>query len=222
MEEAIGGVLFIDEAYSLTQNASAQGDYGGEVIQTLLKRMEDQRGLFFVFVAGYTEPMELFLKSNPGLNSRFDRILKFEDYNPQELMDISIKMFADQNFTLHHLAQGQLLNYLEYIYATQDKCYMVEPTNIDEDKDGVDGSCDGFIAKAPVVDPDPGGDTSGGPKDSPGCDATPSVPSVFLTFKNILRSVIQNIVHVVKSVVRVVSHKIIMTKTNIRKLFLRR
>jgi len=123
VEEAIGGVLFIDEAYSLTQNASAQGDYGGEVIQTLLKRMEDQRGLFFVFVAGYTEPMELFLKSNPGLNSRFDRILKFEDYNPQELMDISIKMFADQNFTLHHLAQGQLLNYLEYIYATKDKYF---------------------------------------------------------------------------------------------------
>jgi SpoVK/Ycf46/Vps4 family AAA+-type ATPase len=123
VEEAIGGVLFIDEAYSLTQNTSGQGDYGGEVIQTLLKRMEDQRGLFFVFVAGYTEPMELFLKSNPGLNSRFDRILKFEDYNPQELMDISIKMFADQNFTLHHLAQGQLLNYLEYIYATKDKYF---------------------------------------------------------------------------------------------------
>ena len=104
----------------------------------------------------------------------------------------------------------------------QDKCYMVEPTNIDEDKDGVDDSCDGFIAKAPVVNPDPGGDTSDGPKDPPGGDATPSVPSVFLTFKNILRSVIQNIFHVVKSVVRVVSHKIIMTKTNLIKIFFRR
>lgn len=90
-------MLFIDEAYSLTQSHTGQGDYSSEVIQTLLKRMEDQRGLFFVFVAGYTEPMEHFLKSNPGLNSRFDRILKFEDYTTQELMDIAIKMFGDQN-----------------------------------------------------------------------------------------------------------------------------
>jgi len=123
IEEAIGGVLFIDEAYSLTQQLSGQGDYGGEVIQTLLKRMEDQRGQFFVFVAGYTEPMEVFLKSNPGLNSRFDRILKFEDYNAQELMEIAIKMFHDQQFILHDEARGHLLNYLEYMFNTKDKFF---------------------------------------------------------------------------------------------------
>ena len=123
IEEAIGGVLFIYEAYSLTQQLSGQGDYGGEVIQTLLKRMEDQRGQFFVFVAGYTEPMEVFLKSNPGLNSRFDRILKFEDYNAQELMEIAIKMFHDQQFMLHDEARGHLLNYLEYMFNTKDKFF---------------------------------------------------------------------------------------------------
>ena len=108
------------------------------------------------------------------------------------------------------------------ILDEQDLCSFVAPANIDVDKDGVDDSCDGFIAKAPVVDPDPGGDTSGGPKDPPGGDATPSVPSVFLTFKNILKSVVQNIIHGIKSVVRVVSYKIIIIKTNLRKLFLRR
>ena len=85
--------------------------------------MEDQRGQFFVFVAGYTEPMEVFLKSNPGLNSRFDRILKFEDYNAQELMEIAIKMFHDQQFLLHDEARGHLLNYLEYMFNTKDKFF---------------------------------------------------------------------------------------------------
>ncbi len=123
IEEAIGGVLFIDEAYSLTQSMSGQGDYGAEVIQTLLKRMEDQRGQFFVFVAGYTDQMETFLKSNPGLSSRFDRILKFEDYLPQELMEIAVKMFADQNLNLHDAAKSQFLNYLDYLYNTKDKFF---------------------------------------------------------------------------------------------------
>ncbi|MBK7231750.1 MAG: AAA family ATPase [Saprospiraceae bacterium] len=123
IEEAIGGVLFIDEAYSLTQSHTGQGDYSSEVIQTLLKRMEDQRGLFFVFVAGYTEPMEHFLKSNPGLNSRFDRILKFEDYTTQELMDIAIKMFGDQKFELEDSAKGVLHSYLDELNRTKDKYF---------------------------------------------------------------------------------------------------
>ncbi|MEP7195146.1 MAG: AAA family ATPase [Saprospiraceae bacterium] len=123
IEESIGGVLFIDEAYSLTQNMSGQGDYGAEVIQSLLKRMEDQRGQFFVFVAGYIDQMEAFLKSNPGLNSRFDRILKFEDYLPQELMDIAIKMFADHKLLIHDSAKSQFLNFLEYLYQSKDKFF---------------------------------------------------------------------------------------------------
>ncbi|MBK9271889.1 MAG: AAA family ATPase [Saprospiraceae bacterium] len=123
IEESIGGVLFIDEAYSLTQSQAGHGDYSGEVIQTLLKRMEDQRGQFFVFVAGYTEPMEHFLKSNPGLNSRFDRILKFEDYTTQELMDIALKMFGDQFFDLEDAAKGLLHAYLDNLHRTKDKYF---------------------------------------------------------------------------------------------------
>ncbi len=123
IEESLGGVLFIDEAYSLTHSVNGQGDYGAEVIQTLLKRMEDQRGQFFVFVSGYTDQMEVFLKSNPGLNSRFDRILKFEDYLPQELMDIAVKMFADLKLSLHDAAKSQLLNYLDYLHQSKDKFF---------------------------------------------------------------------------------------------------
>jgi len=123
IEEALGGVLFIDEAYSLTQSQAGHGDYSGEVIQTLLKRMEDQRGLFFVFVAGYTEPMEQFLKSNPGLNSRFDRILKFEDYSAHELMEIALKMFGNLGFDLEDPAKGALLNYLEKLHSNKDKYF---------------------------------------------------------------------------------------------------
>lgn len=121
IESAIGGVLFIDEAYSLTQGLGGQGDYGSEVIQTLLKRMEDQRGQFFVFVAGYTEPMEIFLKSNPGLNSRFDRILKFEDYNEAELLKIATKMLADESLVMNDEAEEHLKSYLDYLYRTKDK-----------------------------------------------------------------------------------------------------
>src|SRR5690606_37491381 len=97
IEEAFGGVLFIDEAYALTNRSGvAQGDFGDEAIQTLLKRMEDHRGEFFVFVAGYRENMENFLKANPGLNSRFDKILKFEDYTPEDLMHIALMMLDEK------------------------------------------------------------------------------------------------------------------------------
>ena len=88
IEEAMGGVLFVDEAYALGQGTGMGNDFGGEAIQTLLKRMEDNRGEFFVFVAGYPENMDAFLKANPGLRSRFDKVLKFEDYSPEELAEI--------------------------------------------------------------------------------------------------------------------------------------
>ena len=123
IDQAIGGVLFIDEAYSLTMGLGGQGDYGSEVISTLLKRMEDQRGLFFVFVAGYTEQMETFLKSNPGLNSRFDRVLKFEDYDTNELLQIAQKMLTENNKKLNEEAESHLRNYLDYLYRTKDKYF---------------------------------------------------------------------------------------------------
>ena len=83
-ESALGGVLFIDEAYALT-NKTGQNDYGIEAVNTLLKFMEDNRGDIVVICAGYTDLMEEFLNSNPGLRSRFNRFIEFQDYNANEL-----------------------------------------------------------------------------------------------------------------------------------------
>ena len=85
INEAMDGVLFIDEAYSL---AKGETDFGQEAIDTLLKAMEDNRDDFVVIVAGYTKQMEAFLLSNPGLKSRFNKSILFEDYTEKELLDI--------------------------------------------------------------------------------------------------------------------------------------
>ncbi|MBQ9988343.1 MAG: AAA family ATPase [Clostridia bacterium] len=87
IEKAMGGVLFIDEAYSLTDGGSAN-DFGGEAVDTLLKAMEDNREDLVVIVAGYDDLMEAFIHSNPGLESRFNRYLHFEDYSLDEMVDI--------------------------------------------------------------------------------------------------------------------------------------
>ncbi len=92
VQTAKGGVLFIDEAYSLTVNRS-ETDYGFEAVDTLLKYMEDNRDDLIVIVAGYPSPMEEFLNSNPGLKSRFNKYLVFDDYTPDELIAI-LKMHA--------------------------------------------------------------------------------------------------------------------------------
>ncbi len=124
IDESMGGVLFIDEAYALTMNTGgAQGDFGDESIQTLLKRMEDHRGKFFVFVAGYPDNMESFLKANPGLSSRFDKILKFEDYSPEELHQIAQLMLTEHGIVPTPEAEAHLRNYLAFIYEYRDKYF---------------------------------------------------------------------------------------------------
>ena len=85
IKKAMGGVLFIDEAYALSQKDDA---FGQEAIDTILKAMEDHRDDLVVIVAGYTEPMEKFINSNPGLKSRFNKYIEFPDYTIDELMDI--------------------------------------------------------------------------------------------------------------------------------------
>lgn len=124
IDEAMGGVLFIDEAYSLTmKTGGAHGDFGDEAIQTLLKRMEDHRGQFFVFVAGYPENMEQFLKANPGLNSRFDKVLKFEDYSPEELYEIAMLMLKERSLVATPEAKDHLRNYLGFVHEFRDKYF---------------------------------------------------------------------------------------------------
>jgi len=121
IDEAMGGVLFIDEAYALNQGHS--NDFGNEAIQTLLKRMEDNRGEFFVFAAGYPENMDAFLKVNPGLRSRFDKVLKFEDYSPQELLEIALMMFKEEEVEADAKALAHLVEYLNLQFELRDKYF---------------------------------------------------------------------------------------------------
>ena len=124
IEEALGGVLFIDEAYALSRRSpGASGDFGDEAIQTLLKRMEDHRGEFFVFAAGYPDNMESFLKANPGLSSRFDKILHFPDYSPEELLQIGQVAFAEKGYSLTPKADRLLADKLALLYSRRDRYF---------------------------------------------------------------------------------------------------
>ena len=117
IKEAKGGVLFIDEAYSLGE----ANDYGREAIETLLKRMEDMRGEFAVIVAGYTEPMERFIHSNPGLKSRFDKTYTFNDYEVNELFEIALSLFKKENLQLQESSQTYLKQYLSSLFHNREK-----------------------------------------------------------------------------------------------------
>ncbi|MCM3709187.1 right-handed parallel beta-helix repeat-containing protein [Sporosarcina luteola] len=88
IKEAMGGVLFIDEAYTLVGGGNSSRDFGKKVIETLLPAMENARGEFIVIAAGYTEDMDRFLASNPGLKDRFTEKITFQDYTPDELLEI--------------------------------------------------------------------------------------------------------------------------------------
>lgn len=123
VEEAMGGVLFIDEAYALSNFNGLQGDYGNEAIQTLLKRMEDDRGQFFVFAAGYPENMDKFLKANPGLRSRFDKILYFDDYSSEELTDIAVFMLNKEGYQITSKATKLLAQKCQVILGSKDKYF---------------------------------------------------------------------------------------------------
>ena len=103
ISSALGGVLFIDEAYSLS--SGGENDYGREAIETLLKAMEDHRDELVVIVAGYDEPMEAFLSSNPGLESRFNKYFYFPDYTGEELMGIFQLQCKKNGYTLSEEAE---------------------------------------------------------------------------------------------------------------------
>ena len=109
IEKAIGGVLFVDEAYAL--NGKSENDFGQEAIDTLLKAMEDHRDDLVVIVAGYTDLMDKFIHSNPGLESRFNRFLLFEDYSLDELMAI-FKMRCGKGYILSPEAEPLVRDYI--------------------------------------------------------------------------------------------------------------
>ncbi len=115
INKSLGGILFIDEAYSLTVGKSSQ-DFGFEAVDTLLKGMEDHRDDLIVIVAGYPEPMEQFLESNPGLRSRFNKFIHFEDYSPEELVEIFKVCCKKSDFILDKDVEGNLLQYFQKKY----------------------------------------------------------------------------------------------------------
>ncbi|HIK14250.1 MAG TPA: AAA family ATPase [Leptolyngbyaceae cyanobacterium M33_DOE_097] len=122
VDSSLDGVLFVDEAYALKGNTSSQ-DFGQEAIDTLLKRMEDYRDRLVVVVAGYTEPMSIFITANPGLKSRFNRYFYFEDYTPDELVAIFNRFCKSSNFQLTNEATDKLKNLFSKLYEDRDQTF---------------------------------------------------------------------------------------------------
>ena len=108
------GVLFIDEAYSLN-TSSSKGDFGAECISTILKYMEDNRNNFVLIVAGYQNEMIDFLSVNPGLKSRFNTQLLFNDFTEKELLEILLKMSKDKGYRIQENSKKLLKNNLAKI-----------------------------------------------------------------------------------------------------------
>ena len=119
IDNALDGVLFIDEAYTLS-NAGDE-DYGKEAIATLLKRMEDDRERLIIILAGYTDEMKQFIDSNPGLQSRFSRYINFPDYGQDELMQIFESNLSKYDYSLTDEAKAKLELLFEHAIATKDK-----------------------------------------------------------------------------------------------------
>ena len=120
INDAMDGILFIDEAYSLTVNKT-NGDFGQEVVDTLLKAMEDNRENFVVIVAGYSDLMQEFINSNPGLKSRFSKFIHFEDYVPEEQLAIMEKMCAEQEYSMTEEAKQFVLQQFVEKYEVRDE-----------------------------------------------------------------------------------------------------
>ena len=110
IEKAMGGVLFIDEAYAL--NGRSENDFGQEAIDTILKAMEDHRDDLVVIVAGYTDLMDRFIHSNPGLESRFNRFLLFDDYTTDEMVEIFRMQCKKGCYQLTEEAQPLIRDYI--------------------------------------------------------------------------------------------------------------
>lgn len=111
--------MFIDEAYTLAKN-NAEGDFGQEAIDILLKRMEDNRDKLVVIVAGYGDEMKAFINSNPGLASRFNRYFCFNDYTPPQLVEIYKRITDAAGFILSDNAFQEVKKLFEILYTKKD------------------------------------------------------------------------------------------------------
>ncbi|ASS91479.1 stage V sporulation protein K [Aeribacillus composti] len=121
IKKSLGGILFIDEAYSLARGG--EKDFGKEAIDTLVKHMEDRQHDFVLILAGYPREMDRFLSLNPGLESRFPIVVDFPDYSVDELMEIAKLMMKDKEYRFSHGAECKLKEHLLKVK------YATHPTN---------------------------------------------------------------------------------------------
>jgi SpoVK/Ycf46/Vps4 family AAA+-type ATPase len=122
VNQAMGGVLFIDEAYSLVSRRG-ENDFGYEAVDTLIKAMEDHRDDLIVIVAGYPDKMEEFLESNPGLQSRFNKYINFGDYSPEELLDIFRNMCEKNGYKATEEAAEKIKQMLTLLHETRSDSF---------------------------------------------------------------------------------------------------
>ena len=123
IQEALGGVLFIDEAYALTPEGGGGQDFGREAVDTIVKAMEDHREELVVIVAGYTEPMQRFIASNPGLKSRFGRTIQFPDYSPEDMVDIFDTMLETDGYQLEDAARAKAYRLFRQMHDQRDEAF---------------------------------------------------------------------------------------------------
>lgn len=110
IKKSLGGILFIDEAYSLGRGG--EKDFGKEAIDTLVKHMEDKQHEFILILAGYSREMQYFLSLNPGLHSRFPLVIDFPDYSIDQLMEIAARMLTEREYVLSHEAERKIRAHL--------------------------------------------------------------------------------------------------------------
>ncbi len=123
IDDARGGILFIDEAYMLSRGDNDSRDFGKEVIEVLLKEMSDGKGDIAIMVAGYPAEMQHFIDSNPGLRSRFNYFFHFEDYLPEELLQIADQAASKRDLTLTEPAHSLIYEMLIEAYRNRDKTF---------------------------------------------------------------------------------------------------
>ncbi|MEG0307536.1 MAG: AAA family ATPase [Clostridium sp.] len=120
IESSLGGILFIDEAYALAQDAGSGNGFGKEAIDTLVKMMDDNRDNLLVILAGYSNDMDMFLDTNPGLKSRFANIIEFKDYSVEDLLTIAENLFKSKGYIITKEARLKLQDIFKTAYKVSD------------------------------------------------------------------------------------------------------
>ena len=152
IQQAMGGVLFIDEAYSLA--GDTEDSYGKEAIETILKAMEDHRDELVVIVAGYTELMHKFIESNPGLSSRFSKYFEFPDYCGEELLSIFNRFCEKNGYRLEPDAEMRIREKFDALYDARDEHFGNARTARNFFEKAINAQANRIAMKAQIMDAD--------------------------------------------------------------------